>query len=199
MTDLTDEEVVANWQSGDAASFDEILHRFGKRVFAICFRYFNDAGDAEEAAQETFIVLHRRGASFRGQSLFSTWLYRVTTNVCHDLARKRARRPATVPIEQAVEDVSSNVSDAISAAELAADLRAALSILDVPQREAVVLKDLYGYSYERIAEHAGVAVGTVKSRVHRAHARLALHLNSEAPSGEPSIREPSGPSEHLTE
>ena len=215
MSDASDEELVAAWQDGDAAAFDEIVTRFSARVFGICYRYFGDAQDAEEAAQETFLVLHRRGSSFRGQSKFSTWLYRVTTNVCHDLGRKRARRVDTVPMNGAGEPGqhladAPGAEDALVAAELGSEISAALRDLEETQRTAVILHDVYGYPYDDIAARTGVALGTAKSRVHRGHARLAealVHLRRQQPAQggppaagrQPRRRERSAPNEHLTE
>lgn len=216
----SDEELVAAWQGGDAAAFDELIDRFTPRVFGICLRYFGNPTDAEEATQETFVALLRRGGSFRGQSRFSTWLYRVTTNVCHDLGRKRSRRPSTVPLDpdpragggdvgRLRDDRAVDGEDELLAAELGAELGDALGRLDVDQRTAVVLHDVYGYTYEEIAMRTDVAVGTAKSRVHRGHARLAIELDhlratspgtADTPDGDtdPHRSEPSRSDEHLT-
>lgn len=205
----SDEEVVAAWLAGDAAAFDVIVDRFARRVFGICARYFADRSDAEEATQETFVVLHRRGHSFRGQSAFSTWLYRVTTNVCHDLARRHARRPDTVPWDADSDDRGTpdagrrvhdtGAEDALLAAELGQELTAALATLDAARREAVVWHDVHGLPYDEIARRQGVAVGTAKSRVHRGHAQLATalaHLRSPSRGATadeaPLASEPSG-------
>lgn len=203
MSERTDEEVVAAWQSGDERAFDEVVDRFTRRVFGICHRYFGEATDAEEATQETFVTLYRRGSSFRGQSRFSTWLYRVATNVCHDIGRKRARRVDTVPLDErpggapGEQTPSTDAEDALVAAELGAEITTALRGLDIDQRTAVVLRDVCGLGYEEVARRTDVAVGTAKSRVHRAHARLASelgHLRDASASG----RERSGRDEHLT-
>lgn len=186
--DRTDEELAQAWLDGDTAAFDAIVGRFSRRVHGICQRYFRDRVDAEEATQETFVVLHRRGHSFRGQSKFSTWLYRVTTNVCHDLARKRARRPDTISLDAvraaqgdgaagaAIATADPDAQDALVAAELGHELAAAFALLDAEQRTAVLLHDVLGLPYEAIARHQSVATGTAKSRVHRGHARLAEAL-----------------------
>lgn len=208
--DRTDEELASAWQDGDAAAFDAIVGRFTRRVYGICYRYFDDPTDAEEATQETFVALHRRGHSFRGQSKFSTWLYRVTTNVCHDIARKRARRPETVSLDAAGRSPDGggrtthelptddpDAQDALIAAELGHELAAAFALLDTDQRTAVYLHDVVGLPYDAIATRQGIAVGTAKSRVHRGHARLAdalSHLRSQ-PAG---AREPDQSAPRLT-
>ncbi len=170
-----DEDLLAAFVGGGPTAvdaFDELLARHSRRVYAICYRYFGDAGDAEDATQETFVALLRRAGTFRGQAAFSTWLYRVATNACHDLARRRARRPRAGGDLDGLADLA-DPSDALAAAELQADLRGALAQLDPVSREAVVLHDVQGVPYADVAERLGLPVGTVKSRIHRGHARLA--------------------------
>ena len=205
----SDEALVRAYVAGDTSAFDELVERYQRRVYGICYRYFGDAADAEDAMQETFVTLLRRAETFSGTAAFSTWLYRVATNACNDLARKRSRRPRTVPlsVESRTDDGPPGqdppqddpaVEDILATRELGMVLVEALRTLDVEQREAVVLHDVYGVPYHEIAERSGVAVGTVKSRIHRAHARLAAALPDlddgagEGP-GHPS-REPSTPS-----
>lgn len=179
--DATDEELAAAVASGDDAAFDVLVDRFAHRVHGICYRYFGNAEDAEDATQETFLTVLRRAETFAGTSRFSTWLYRVATNTCNDIARKRGRRPQTVPLEDRHAYPDMSVEDALSSAELGAELNAALTRIDEAQRRAVVLHDVIGLPYELIAEREGVAVGTVKSRIHRAHARLAELIGEQHP------------------
>lgn len=185
----SDEVLLAAYVAGDPRSLDLLVRRHARRVYAICFRYFGNAADAEDAAQETFLAVVRRAGTFSGAAAFSTWLYRVATNACNDLARKRARRPRTVPFEPGSAEAAAGgqrgTDELFAAGELDADLEAALRALDPDQREAVVLHDVAGLGYAQIAARTGVAVGTVKSRVHRGHARLAAQLAAE--------REPTSP------
>ena len=204
----TDENLVAAWVAGDRRAFDTLVDRYDRRVYGICYRYFGNAADAEDAMQDTFVALLRRAETFTGAAAFSTWLYRVATNACNDLARKRSRRPRTVPLAgssggdrpagaEPVSDLPA-VEDVLATRELRMELAGALRTLDPEQREAVVLHDVCGVPYADIAERAGVAVGTVKSRIHRAHARLAAllgHLDDTRPGGSPRpAGEPSTPS-----
>jgi RNA polymerase sigma-70 factor (ECF subfamily) len=173
-----DHELVARARAGDDAAFDAIVERHADHVYAICLRYFRDPHDAEDAFQAAFLACHRGLASFHGRAALSTWLYRVTTNACHDLARRRARQPRTVPLDDDRGGTRPEVSDQatvdrLAAAELRPDLLDALGQLDHDQRHAVLLRDVVGASYAEIAHAQEVAVGTAKSRVHRGHARLA--------------------------
>jgi RNA polymerase sigma-70 factor (ECF subfamily) len=173
-----DRALLARAADGDDRAFDVLIDRYAKRVYAICWRYFGSSEEAEDAAQGAFLALYRGLAGFRGQAAFSTWLYRVTTNACHDLARRSARQPRTMSLDEqrspgAQEPHDETALDRLAATELQSDLRAALSQLEVGQRQAVVLRDVVGASYAEIAAAQGVAIGTAKSRVHRGHARLA--------------------------
>ena len=189
-----DERLLAAFLDGDQRAFDELVSRYQRRVYGICLRYFGNPSDAEDAAQDAFVAVYRRAASFSGTAAFSTWMYRVATNACHDLARKRARRPksAGVDVERLADSVTAaETADASVTAELDDDLRAALEALDPDTRDAVILHDVRGVPYADIAARSGVAVGTVKSRIHRGHARMAAALaeSRAAPVGEAG-REP---------
>ncbi len=173
-----DHELVARALAGDDRAFDAIVQRHADHVYAICLRYFRDPHDAEDAFQAAFLACHRGLASFRGRAALSTWLYRVTTNACHDLARRRARSPRTVPLDDDRPDARPEVGDLatvdrLAAVELRPDLLDALGQLEPEQRHAVLLRDVVGASYTEVARAQDVAVGTAKSRVHRGHARLA--------------------------
>lgn len=183
----SDEDLVAAFVAGGpgaGAAFDELVTRYQRRVYGICYRYFGDPADAEDAAQETFVVLLRRAGTFRGTARFSTWLYRVATNACNDLARRRGRRPTAAGDLDALASEPA-VEDPIAARELSADLARALADLDDDTRDAVVLHDVAGLPYADVAARLGVPVGTVKSRIHRGHARLAASLRSLAEPADP--------------
>lgn len=192
----SDEQLVSAFVAGDQAAFTELSARHARRVYAICYRYFSNAHDAEDAAQEAMLTLYRRAETFTATAAFSTWMYRVTMNTCNDLARKRSRRPRTVPIAGERGDSADRASllassdpaaeDVLASAELAVELREALTQLDADQRTAVLLHDVQGLPYADIAVQTGVAVGTVKSRVHRGHARLTELLQHLRKPSEPS-------------
>lgn len=190
-----DEDLLASFLAGDDDAFDTLVARYERRVYAICYRYFRNAADAEDAMQDAFVALLRRGGTFAGASSFSTWMYRVATNVCNDLARKRARRPQRDHTDVAelgdLATVAAGVEEHLSTVTLGPELVSALGELEPEHREAIVLHDVYGLGYAEIAERSAVAVGTVKSRIHRGHARLAAALTAagaglRTPAGEPS-------------
>lgn len=185
LRDRSDAALVDAFVGGDQAAFDVLVDRHSPRVYAVCLRYFGDPADAEDALQDTFLVLLRRAETYRGTAAFSTWLHRVAMNACHDVARRRARRPRSTGDDVArLADVAAP-DDALAARELGLELEGALRTLDETTREAVVLHDVQGFPYADIAARLGLPVGTVKSRIHRGHGRLADALAH--------LREPVGP------
>ena len=166
---LADPDLVAAYVGGDEAAFRELVARHHRRVHGVCHRYFRDRRDAEDATQETFLVLARCAAQFRGDAALSTWLHRVALNVCHDIARRRARRP--LPARQEAPDVPEPL-DEVGLRETELDLHRALARLDVPARQALVLVAVEGRTYAEAAAITGVSVAAMKSRIHRARARL---------------------------
>lgn len=213
-----DEQLLATVATGDRSArddaFREFVERHRGRVHALCRRYFRDATDAEDATQETFLTVLRRAETFRGDAKATTWLHRVTINTCHDIARARSRRPQT-PVEDigaAVDAVDAHDdADVIEAMALTDVLREALGTLDEETRGLLLLCTVEELPYAEVAAAYGIAVGTVKSRVFRARARLAELLGAlldddddahDAPAtpetptqrrtGPPSVRGPPG-------
>lgn len=172
-TDVTspdDLDLVAAYVGGDESAFHELVERHQRRVYEICYRYFRDHRDAEDATQETFLALARHAGRFRGDAKLATWLHRVALNVCHDIARRRARRP--LPVQHEPLDLADRV-DPVAFRETELDLHSALAQLDAPSRCALTLVAIEDRSYAEAAEIAGVSVPALKSRVHRARARLS--------------------------
>ena len=182
---------MAAYVAGDTAAFDELVRRYRRRVFGICRAYFGNDAEAEDAAQDAFIALLRRASTYSGTAAFSTWMYRVTTNACNDLARKRARRPQSSGdgVDRLVETAA--VEDVLGNRELGVELEQALELLDADFREVILLHDVAGWPYADIAERLGIAVGTVKSRIHRGHGRLAAAL-AHLREPNPPIAPPTG-------
>lgn len=199
MDALTDEQVLALYANEDASrdrregAFRELVGRYERRVWAICLRTLGSPTDAEEAMQDTFIRIARSADTFRGDSRLSTWIHRVATSACQDLLRKAARRPHS-PVED-VEKAAAAAGldegpDEADGAATRDQVRRALAMLDDTSRMIVVLCAIEGHEYAEVAEALAIPVGTVKSRLFRARARLADLLSDEV--------EPSGPTERPT-
>lgn len=156
------------------------MRRHEDRVFAICLRIMRRREAALDAVQDTFLTVFRKADQFRGDSRFSTWLYRVAVNTCYDHLRRAKRRPAD-PLPDTHDPPDTGADDRLAAVELRPGLTAALAELQEEYRAAIVLSDVEGLSVRQVAEILGVAEGTVKSRLHRGRRELAGVLgNREA-------------------
>jgi RNA polymerase sigma-70 factor, ECF subfamily len=189
---VADEQLLATYvdtarRDGEReAAFRELVGRYQRRVFAVCWRVLGSTSDAEDATQETFVRLARNAASFRGEAKLSTWLYRVAHNVCTDRLRYAARRPVTSADETAL-DTAADPHDEFEGRDTAMAVQAALATLDERSRTLLLLVAVDGLSYAEAAEASGLPVGTVKSRVSRARVRLGTLLadaTSEPVDGE---------------
>lgn len=181
MTEATDGELVRRYLAGDRSAFSTLMERHERRVYNLAYRMLGRAEDAADASQETWLICLRKLGGFRGSSAFTTWLHRVTVNVCHDTLRKRAREE---PVgDEAPEPPPS--PDAAEASATAVDVQRAL--LQVPEefRAALILHDVQGVPYDEIAEALGAPIGTVKSRIHRGRVALARALRGEHRAGSP--------------
>ncbi len=167
-------------QRGNLDAFNELVLAYQHRVYNLAYRILGDPAAAADATQETFIAAYRKIGTFRGGS-FTSWLLRIVANRCYDELRRRKRRP-TVSWE-AFGEVNEEANPALinsgpspheraEQAELARLLQAAIDTLPPHQRVVLVLSDVEGLSYAEIAEVVRVPVGTVKSRLARARARL---------------------------
>ena len=161
-------------REGDPAAFDAVYAAHVDRVFALCLRMTADERRAEELTQDVFVKVWRRLGTFRGESALTTWLHRVTVNTVLDDRKARGRRPTQL---SAVPDAAYGLEGA-DTSDPGARLRLerALASLPARAREAIVLHGIEGYSYEEVAELMGVALGTVKSHIHRARALLLERL-----------------------
>ncbi|HKG27166.1 MAG TPA: sigma-70 family RNA polymerase sigma factor [Thermomicrobiales bacterium] len=181
-----DERLILAAQGGDLPSFNALVVRHERAVYNLCLRMLRDVSAAEDATQETFLKAWTAIATFRG-GLVRPWLLRIATNRCYDVLRARGRRPADSLDAEAFESEPAWTSQTggehpevyAARAELSVHLERALAALPEDQRLVVILSDVHGQPYEEIAEITGVAVGTVKSRLSRARARLREVLRDD--------------------
>jgi RNA polymerase sigma-70 factor, ECF subfamily len=163
-------DVVRRAQQGDQAAFQALYREHVGRVYALCLRLTADREEAEGLTQDAFARAWERLASFRGESAFSSWLYRLTVNVVFLSQRTERRRAARVVT---VEDPASLERRGTGPpAGLAIDLERAMARLPPGAREVFVLHDVEGYRHEEIAELTGIAVGTSKAQLFRARRLL---------------------------
>jgi RNA polymerase sigma-70 factor (ECF subfamily) len=198
--DGSDKTLAARAAAGDPGAFDALVVLFNNRVFGVAFRILGDRAEAEDLAQEVFVTLYHSLGSFRGESKLSTWIYRITRNRCLNRIKFLKRRhvgrhadiddPSVSPATIDLETRSSGAKDPVRKLandELSDLLQEHLLKLPEEQRTLVVLRDLEDLSYEEIVEVTGLALGTVKSRLHRARAALARSLQSHRAALEPHL------------
>jgi len=182
-TEDPDRELVDRWKAGDQLAFEQLVRRHEQRVFRLLLRMMGSREEAEDVSQETFLSLHRHGKRFRGDSRFSTFVYRVAANAAlnrrRTLGRSRARIDKLAVRQAAGDDLPSSPrdpEDATAGHEVTGQVREALQKLSPSLRMPVVLYDIEGLAYAEIAKVLGVAEGTVKSRIHRARRALREQL-----------------------
>jgi RNA polymerase sigma-70 factor (ECF subfamily) len=165
-----DREIVARAAAGDEEAFASIVRLYADTVYGHALRFFGERQAAEDATQEVFIKVFRTVATFDGRARFSTWLYRVTRNVCLDMVRagRRVPQPAD-PITFEPLSTADFADDVVFSDALASALRT----LPPEDRDALGAVTIHGLSYQEAAAELGVPVGTVKSRVFRARRTLA--------------------------
>lgn len=175
-----DVALVERHRCGDLHAFDEVYDRFGEMVYNLALRMAGNREEAADFTQEVFLRIYRHLGSFGGRSTLKTWVFRIAINHCRD--RLSRHSPAMRSIDDEVED-GVPIADPGRGPEelaLAADegRRVAAGLARIPPvfREAVVLRDLEGLSYEEIAEVLGVRVGTVRSRIARGREQLRILL-----------------------
>jgi RNA polymerase sigma-70 factor (ECF subfamily) len=170
--------LVERCRQGDLTAFEEIYRRHAGRLFSLTCRLVGNPADAEDLLQEIFLSAHRKLETFRGESAFGTWLYRLATNLCLDHLRSRAGRSRQ--LTDSLEDETGLFDRATSGlAERAVtrmDLERALARLPEGCRAAFVLHDIEGLEHREVADVLGVAEGTSKSQVHKARLRLRVLL-----------------------
>ncbi len=175
---MQENAVIAKARRGDADAFEQLVSPYERRLYAVCLRMMNSPQDAQDALQEAMLRLWRGLAEFDERAGFGTWAYRVTTNACLDALRKRKLR-AAASLDALSEEGFTPVDPAASPEEAVVEaarrqaVHEALTELTPDARAALVLRDIQGESYERVAEALGLTLGTVKSRIHRAREKLA--------------------------
>jgi RNA polymerase sigma-70 factor (ECF subfamily) len=177
-----DVELVDRHRCGDVQAFDEVYGRFGEMVYNLSLRLAGNREEAADLTQEVFLRIYRHLGSFGGRSTLKTWVFRIAINHCRD--RLSRHHPVMQSIDGDPEEGGGvTLADPMRGPEelaVAADegrrVMEGLSRLPAVFREAVVLRDLEGLSYEEIAEVLGVRVGTVRSRIARGREQLRLLL-----------------------
>jgi RNA polymerase sigma-70 factor (ECF subfamily) len=171
----SDEELVARSIGGDLDSFNQLVLRWERPIYALAYRVIGREEDARDVCQETFLRAFRALRGFKGQAKFSSWLYRITLNLCRDWIRRERRTPiAQAPEGVDLLDLASSeqtdvesVEDLVSRRQLGRAVARAMATLPEDQRTAIVLKEYHGLTFQEIATLLDCPLSTVKTRLYQ--------------------------------
>jgi RNA polymerase sigma-70 factor (ECF subfamily) len=186
---LTEDErlLLKKSKNGQPDAFERLIAEHQKRVYNIALRMLGNPEDASDAAQEVFIRVFKSLHGFKGQSSFSTWIFRITKNVCLDELRKRKRRNfisidkeidyGDGAVKLQIEDERFTPEESAERAELSYNVRNSIAKLPEQHRILIILRDIQNFSYDEIARILQIPDGTVKSRINRARKALREIIN----------------------
>ena len=181
---LDENKLIERASSGDPAAFNRLMEMHEKKMYAVALRMCGNREDAQDCLQEAMLRVYRAIGGFKGQSSFSTWLYRITMNTCLDELRRKKNKQSTSLdnlLEQGwspSDDEGTPEKHAVRA-EMRRELNQAIQELPEDMRSAVVLRDIQGFAYDEIAEMLETNVGTIKSRISRGREKLREILSKK--------------------
>jgi len=194
---MNEPALIASARKGDLDAFNTLVLAYQHQVYNLAYRIMGDEASAADATQEAFISAYKHMESFRGDS-FKSWIFRIVTNACYDELRRRKRRPASsleglvgdedLEIEYDIPDESESLESRVERRELAQAIQFGIETLPPDQRITLVLSDVQNMSYEEIAAITGANLGTVKSRLSRARAKLRGYLVASGELSPGSLR-----------
>jgi len=174
-----DHRLIAACLGGDSRAFGELVRRYQDRLYSTVYRLLDNAEDAQDVVQEAFLHAYQSLESFKGDSLFFTWLYRIAVNAAISLKRKRrvvlsidGGRNGEGGVEPMDPSEVSRPGHALEQAEQERRVQQALNRLSPEHRAVLIMKDMEGQKYETMAEALQVPIGTIRSRLHRARLEL---------------------------
>jgi len=181
----TDEELVARSIGGDSDSFNQLILRWERPIYALAYRTIGREEDARDVCQETFLRAFRALPGFRGQAKFSSWLYRIALNLCRDWMRRERRAAIVQPTEDvdlielaAAAEPSESIEDLVARKDMTRMVERAMARLPEDQRTAIVLKEYHGLTFQEIADLLGCPLSTVKTRLYQGLTVLRRELAS---------------------
>jgi RNA polymerase sigma-70 factor (ECF subfamily) len=163
-------EAVAACQRGDREAFDQLVVLHQREIYRLCYRYVNNHEDANDLTQEAFLKAWRGIGRFRGQSAFSTWLYRIAVNAC--LNFRASKRPPAQELPETLADPRMGAAERVERSDQARRVRQAVSRLPEKQRATLILKIYHELTHQEVASVLGSTVGTVKANLFHALGNL---------------------------
>lgn len=172
---VSDEELVARSVAGDTDSFNQLIVRWERPIYALAYRHIGREEDARDVCQEAFLRAFRALPGFKGQAKFSSWLYRITLNLCRDWMRRERRAPfVSTPEGVDIADLATSessrvesIEDALTRKDLGQLVARAMQRLPEEQRSAILLKEYHGLTFQEIADLQGCPLSTVKTRLYQ--------------------------------
>jgi RNA polymerase sigma-70 factor, ECF subfamily len=171
---ITDEELVARSMDGDVDSFNQLIKRWERPIYALAYRTLGREDDARDVCQETFLRAFRAIKGFKGQAKFSSWLYRIALNLCRDWMRRQRRTPVVqMPEDTDIADLAASqgpvesIETLVGRRELGRAVELAMATLPDEQRTAIILKEYHGLTFQEIADMQGCPLSTVKTRLYQ--------------------------------
>ena len=195
----TDEELVVLSIGGDDESFNQLVTRWERAIYALAYRMLGREEDAKEVCQETFLRAFRGIKGFKRQAKFSSWLYRIAVNLCRDWTRRERRSSMVIPLDAEGEppqlDGSLDTDTAEDVAvrrDLGRVITEAMVALSEEQRSTIVLKEYHGLTFREIADIQGCPLSTVKTRLYQGLSILRQRLQRSGVRGPVSVSGPRG-------
>lgn len=172
-------EAFCTRQDNDA--FDRLVIKYQDKVFNLCYRFMGNYHDASDCAQDTFVKVYRSLSKFKGKAEFSTWLYRIAVNTCKNKLSSLSYRVSKMMVrldkpKTEIKDESHSPEANLEKSEKSELIQKAIDELPADHKSVIVLRDVEGLSYEKVAEITGYNIGTVKSKLARARERLRNKL-----------------------
>jgi len=171
---------------GDADSFNQLILRWERPIYALAYRVIGREEDARDVCQDTFLRAYRALPGFKGQAKFSSWLYRIALNLCRDWIRRQRRAPVVqLPEDADVVELASergpveSIEDLAARRELSDVVARAMAHLPDEQRTAIILKEYHGMTFQEIADMQGCPLSTVKTRLYQGLSVVRRHLERE--------------------
>jgi len=182
----TDEELVARSIGGDVDSFNQLVLRWERPIYALAYRVIGREEEARDVVQETFLRAFRGIKNFRGQAKFSSWVYRIALNLCRDWIRRERRAPIQAApegvdlVELAAEQGPvESIETLVARNDMSQAVAAAMARLPEEQRTAIILKEYHGMTFQEIADLQGCPLSTVKTRLYQGLSVLRRYLQQQ--------------------